>query len=62
MLAPVAHAAGSIEKLKAFAQQTQSARASFTQTVLDKDGATTQTATGKLAFARPGKFRWDYEK
>jgi outer membrane lipoprotein carrier protein len=62
MLAPVAHADGSIEKLKAFAAQTQSARASFTQTVRDKDGATIQTASGKLVFARPGKFRWEYEK
>jgi outer membrane lipoprotein carrier protein len=62
MLAPVAHAAGSIEKLKAFTQQTQSARASFTQIVRDKDGATAQTANGKLTFARPGKFRWEYEK
>jgi chaperone LolA len=62
MLAPLAHADGSIEKLKAFAAQTQSARASFTQTVRDKDGATVQTASGKLVFARPGKFRWEYEK
>jgi outer membrane lipoprotein carrier protein len=61
-LVPVAHATGSIEKLKAFAAQTQSARASFTQTVRDKDGATIQTASGKLVFARPGKFRWEYEK
>jgi len=57
-----AHAVGSIERLKAFAAQTQSARATFTQTVQDKDGATVQTANGKLVFARPGKFRWEYEK
>ena len=62
LLGSVAQAAGSIEKLKAFTQQTQSARANFTQTVRDKDGATAQTASGKLAFARPGKFRWEYEK
>jgi outer membrane lipoprotein carrier protein len=62
VLASPAHAAGSIEKLKVFTQQTQSARASFTQTVRDKDGATAQTASGKLAFARPGKFRWEYDK
>ena len=54
--------AGAIEKLKAFAGQTQSARASFTQTVRDKTGTTVQSASGKLAFSRPGKFRWDYEK
>jgi outer membrane lipoprotein carrier protein len=54
--------AGPIEKLKAFAAQTQSARSSFTQTVRDKNGATVQSAAGKLVFSRPGKFRWDYEK
>jgi outer membrane lipoprotein carrier protein len=57
-----ASAAGSIEKLKAFAEQTQSARATFTQTVRDKDGTNVQTTTGKLVFMRPGKFRWEYEK
>ena len=57
----LAHAAGSIEKLKAFAAQTQSARANFSQTVRDKDGRTIQSASGKLMFARPGKFRWEYE-
>jgi outer membrane lipoprotein carrier protein len=62
LLSSVAQAAGSIEKLKAFAAQTQSARATFTQTVQGKDGATVQTASGKLVFARPGKFRWEYEK
>ena len=61
-LASGASAAGSIEKLKAFTQQTQSARASFTQIVRDKDGATAQTASGRLVFARPGKFRWEYDK
>ena len=54
--------AGPVEKLKAFAAQTQSARASFSQTVRDKSGATVQSATGKLLFSRPGKFRWEYEK
>ena len=57
-----AHAAGGIEKLKAFAQQTQSARTTFTQTVRDKDGGKVQVSSGTLAFARPGKFRWEYEK
>jgi outer membrane lipoprotein carrier protein len=62
LLAPLHSSAGSIEKLKAFAAQTQSARASFSQTVRDKNGATVQSATGKLLFSRPGKFRWEYEK
>ena len=57
-----AHGAGSIEKLKAFVAQTQSARASFTQQVLDKNGKTVQSSSGRLAFFRPGKFRWEYQK
>jgi outer membrane lipoprotein carrier protein len=57
-----AQAAGSIEKLQAFIKETQSARASFTQKVLDQSGKTTQSASGRLAFSRPGKFRWEYEK
>jgi outer membrane lipoprotein carrier protein len=55
-------AAGSIEKLRAFAEQTRSARASFTQTVRDNHGATVQTASGRIEFQRPGRFRWEYEK
>ena len=58
----VAHAAGSIEKLKAFVAQTQSARASFSQQVLDKSGKTVQSSSGRVAFFRPGKFRWEYLK
>jgi chaperone LolA len=62
LAAAAAHAAGSIEKLQAFVAQTQSARASFTQQVLDKSGKATQSASGQLAFLRPGKFRWEYRK
>ncbi|HXV08649.1 MAG TPA: outer membrane lipoprotein chaperone LolA [Burkholderiales bacterium] len=54
--------AGSIEKLRAFAAQTQSARADFSQKMLGKDGKVEQTSTGKLVFSRPGKFRWEYRK
>ena len=28
----------------------------------DKNGKTIQSASGKLVFSRPGKFRWDYQK
>ncbi len=47
-----AHAAGSIEKLKAFIAQTQSARASFTQQVRGQgwqDGAVGERQAGLLA-------------
>jgi chaperone LolA len=54
--------AGSIEKLQAFVAQTKSARADFSQKVIDNKGKTVQSATGVLAFSRPGKFRWEYRK
>ena len=54
--------AGSIEKLQAFVAQTQSARANFTQDVLNEKGKSVQSAQGLLSFARPGKFRWEYRK
>jgi len=57
-----ANAAGSIEKLQAFIAQTRSARASFSQQVLDKSAKVVQSASGTLAFSRPGKFRWEYQK
>jgi len=58
---PAAHA-GSIEKLQAFVAQTQSARANFSQQVLDEKGKAVQSAQGQLSFSRPGKFRWEYRK
>lgn len=54
--------ASSVTKLKNFMRQTQSAQAEFTQTVLDKARAPVQQASGTMAFARPGKFRWTYAK
>ena len=59
VLAGAAHAGG-VERLKAFIAGARSAEADFTQTVTDKSGRVTQEASGKMAFARPGKFRWDY--
>jgi outer membrane lipoprotein carrier protein len=54
--------AGPIEKLRAFIQQTRSARAAFTQIVTDSGGQVAQKASGTVQFERPGKFRWTYEK
>lgn len=54
--------ADSIAKLNAFVKSTRSARADFTQTVLDRRANPTQQASGTMAFSRPGKFRWTYEK
>jgi outer membrane lipoprotein carrier protein len=61
LLASPAHA-GPIEKLRAFIEQTRSARAIFTQTVADSKGQITQQASGTVQFQRPGKFRWTYSK
>lgn len=54
-----AHADG-IARLKAFVAGARSAEAGFTQTIADRSGRVTQRASGRMAFARPGKFRWDY--
>jgi outer membrane lipoprotein carrier protein len=58
-LASAAHAGG-VDRLKAFIGGAKTAQADFIQTVSDKNGRVTQQASGKMAFARPGKFRWDY--
>jgi outer membrane lipoprotein carrier protein len=35
-------------------------RAEFRQTVTDANGEQTEAAEGRVALARPGRFRWDY--
>jgi len=55
------HAAG-LDQLRAFLKNTQSGRASFTQTIAVKAPRKPQEASGTFEFARPGKFRWVYEK
>jgi chaperone LolA len=59
LLGSAAHAGG-VERLKAFIAGAKTAEADFTQTVSDRNGRVTQQASGRMAFARPGKFRWDY--
>jgi chaperone LolA len=54
--------AGGVDRLQAFIAGAKTAEADFTQTVTDKNGRVTQQASGSMAFARPGKFRWDYSK
>ncbi len=50
------------EQFKAFLASTHSARASFQQTVTAASGRKPQLSQGTLAFSRPGRFRWVYEK
>jgi outer membrane lipoprotein carrier protein len=60
-MAHVAQAA-TLERLRAFVHDTQTARASFTQTVTDRNGRLKQQASGEFAISRPGKFRWSVAK
>jgi outer membrane lipoprotein carrier protein len=60
-LAQAAQAA-TVERLRAFVRETQTARASFTQTVTDRNGRPKQEASGEFAISRPGKFRWSVAK
>ena len=61
LLATLADAA-TLDRLRAFVHETQTARATFTQTVYDKTGRVKQHASGEFAIGRPGKFRWSVDK
>ena len=67
LLAAVAFAAGTafasgLDDFLAFNSSTKTATARFDQQVLDRSGKVVERAAGTFAFARPGKFRWTYEK
>ncbi|MBP9712371.1 MAG: outer membrane lipoprotein chaperone LolA [Sterolibacterium sp.] len=55
------HASGPTQ-FQAFISSTHTARASFSQTVTAQSGRKPQLSQGTLAFARPGRFRWVYDK
>jgi len=61
-LAAGAAEASSVDRLRAFTKETQTARASFAQTVYDKTGRKVQESAGNFQLQRPGRFRWVYEK
>ncbi|MEY3200525.1 MAG: hypothetical protein RIR70_75 [Pseudomonadota bacterium] len=54
--------AGGVDQLKGFLKSTQSGRAAFTQSIASKPPRKPIEASGSFEFARPGKFRWVYEK
>jgi outer membrane lipoprotein carrier protein len=54
--------AATIDRLRSFVRDTQTARAQFTQTNVDKNGRVTQSANGEFLIERPGKFRWSVAK
>ena len=54
--------ASGLDDFLAFNAATRTATARFEQQVFDRAGKVVERATGAFAFARPGKFRWTYEK
>ena len=60
-LAGIAHAGGQ-SQLRAFLDGAKLGNATFKQVVAAKEGRAAQESTGTFAFARPGKFRWAYQK
>ena len=55
-----AHGADGVARLTAMLEATRSARASFTQVLVDSELRTVKESRGSFALARPGRFRWDY--
>jgi outer membrane lipoprotein carrier protein len=54
--------ANGLDDFLAFNSATKTATARFEQKVFDRSGKTVESASGTFAFARPGKFRWTYDK
>lgn len=61
-IVPALAEAGGIDELHAFLDGAKNGRATFRQTVVARSGRVPQVSTGTFAFARPGRFRWSYEK
>ena len=58
----LALAADGIAQLRQFVAATPSAEGEFEQTVLAQSGRKPQQASGKFAYARPGRFHWEYDR
>jgi outer membrane lipoprotein carrier protein len=57
-----AAAASGIDQLRSFVEGARTGKATFRQVVTAKSGRVPQASSGTFAFARPGKFRWSYDK
>jgi len=57
-----AAAPSGIAQLRAFVDGARTGKATFRQVVTGQSGRVPQTSSGTFAFARPGKFRWSYDK
>ncbi len=49
-----------LKRLRHFLEDVQSLRAAFRQEVIDRDQNLVESASGRVALKRPGRFRWDY--
>jgi len=62
VLLPISTLANGLDDFLSFNQDTKSATGRFEQRVMDRAGKVVDRGSGSFAFARPGKFRWVYEK
>jgi len=58
----VAMAADGVSQLRQFVSATRSAEGAFEQTVVAQSGRRPQQASGHFAYARPGRFHWEYDR
>lgn len=58
----LALAADGIAQLRQFVAATPSAEGEFEQTVVAQSGRKPQQASGNFAYARPGRFHWEYDR
>jgi outer membrane lipoprotein carrier protein len=58
---PLAHA-DAVATLRAFVHDVQTGQGNFTQTVTSPDGKKVRKSSGSLEFARPNRFRFEYNK
>jgi outer membrane lipoprotein carrier protein len=61
LVAPLTASATGLDDLHHFVEHFQSAQGTFTQSVTAPSKKVTQSS-GDFVFARPGKFRWTYQK
>jgi outer membrane lipoprotein carrier protein len=59
---PISCFANGLDDFLAFNQSTKSASGRFEQQVMDRAGKVVERGSGTFTFARPGKFRWVYDK
>lgn len=53
---------GGVAQLRRFVEATPQATGRFTQTLIKEGGVTARPSSGRFAYARPGRFRWDIQK